>query len=635
MDCGVKNSETRRRGDVRGAGPVLWCLLLVSAWLLGLGGSARSAEGQAANSKKAASGDAEVRMSLADFERLRAASLAPEPDLEDPALPFAVERAELELTVDGDRADLRQVVELVVWREGFQTVPWPGTGTLLSVDWNGSDGFVQTDGDGPELRVRGVGRHRLELRSALSLDSLEGRERPVRSLQFKRPPAALVRASVELVDATEELTFSDGAAVSGRQGVLEEEGDGRYRFRVGAAEMLTLHVHGARRAPEASSLPLRLRHDVFTGLEVGRTRVSVLAKVRSRILQGRVSELRFTVPEGLEVLGVDGHQGGWDVAEGVLTVYVDDDTVQTFDVRLMGAARSRIEDPILRPMDGENGRFLVAAKAVGDGLLELAEPVSLRFANPAEIEDGPPGIDGSGRGGYGRLAVLRNPSDAPVWEVEWAEATDVLATQIDRLLVEVVIGEDGRAAYQMRVFVRNRGGRLLQIRPPAGFRWITAARDGVPILPGATSDGLAVALESDEIQRRLFLFGDVALELPADGRLQVPLASFSAPVAKVEVHLMLPPGWTGTLVDAARAGEISPVDLTVGRRTRVDEEKLIQSNAIAGQLARYGTVRTSSEGNLRRPPGFSDLTAAWSALSDAPRALEVELRSTKEDRSWF
>ena len=36
-----------------------------------------------------------------------------------------------------------------------------------------------------------------------------------------------------------------------------------------------------------------------------------------------------------------------------------------------------------------------------------------------------------------------------------------------------------------------------------------------------------------------------------------------------------------------------------------------------------------------RPPGFSELQAAWSALSPSPAPLEVHIEAEKEDHTWF
>jgi hypothetical protein len=46
-------------------------------------------------------------------------------------------------------------------------------------------------------------------------------------------------------------------------------------------------------------------------------------------------------------------------------------------------------------------------------------------------------------------------------------------------------------------------------------------------------------------------------------------------------------------------------------------------------------VTSGSDTLLARPAGFSELTAAWSAVSAAPPPLVLRLRSQREETPWF
>ena len=72
----------------------------------------------------------------------------------------------------------------------------------------------------------------------------------------------------------------------------------------------------------------------------------------------------------------------------------------------------------------------------------------------------------------------------PLWEAAWAERTEVLAAQVDRLLVDVAMGEAGKASYQLWAEVRNRGAQQLTLTLPAGFELAVGHRDGVTVVPG-------------------------------------------------------------------------------------------------------------------------------------------------------
>ena len=93
----------------------------------------------------------------------------------------------------------------------------------------------------------------------------------------------------------------------------------------------------------------------------------------------------------------------------------------------------------------------------------------------------------------------------------------MLASQIDRLLVDVVIGEAGRASYQLWAEVRNRGAQQLTFAMPKGFELASARRDGAAVTPGtAAGGGLSVPLLTAEAAQVDFGAGPLLID-PAIG----------------------------------------------------------------------------------------------------------------------
>ncbi len=237
------------------------------------------------------------------------------------------------------------------------------------------------------------------------------------------------------------------------------------------------------------------------------------------------------------------------------------------------------------------------------------------------------------RSANGRLFLVTDPARPPVWEVAWAERTEMLAAQIDRLLVDVSVGEAGRASYQLWAEVRNRGAQRLSLTLPAGFELVEARRDGTAVAPGIVQErgnsSVAVPLLTQEAPQIVHLLGVVPFSLPeTEGGFQVPLPALSAPAAKVEVRVVLPGSRSYELADATRASAVGAPPQAAARAA---------DNAMARQVswaprASSGTVNASL---FPVPPGFLQISASWSALSATPSPLSLRAKDGKEKVQWF
>lgn len=207
----------------------------------------------------------------------------------------------------------------------------------------------------------------------------------------------------------------------------------------------------------------------------------------------------------------------------------------------------------------------------------------------------------------------------------------MLAAQVDRLLVDVAVGEAGRASYQLWAEVRNRGAQQLLFTLPAGFELIEARRDGSPVGPGTAGiqgGSLAVPLLTQEAPQVVYLLGVAAFALPGEkGPFEVALPALSAPAAQVEVRLILPGGRSYELADPTRAGTVGAPPQAAAR---------LAANTMAQQVAVWTPNTSASPGNLFPcPPGFVQINAVWSALSATPAALSLRAEAAKEKVQWF
>jgi hypothetical protein len=580
----------------------------------------------------------QVKMPLSDYNQLRARA---NPEAEagpPPPAPFAFESADLAVAVGPESARVVQTLDLSLFAEGWLTIPLGEAGSFIGAKFGDLEGRVNVTGTGDSgwsLQVRGGGRHRVILESVVPVRRDDTATRPTWQLGLRLPPAAVVRGRIEAPATVEEVEI-DGA------GLIRREGATGWTFVAAPTpEPVSFTLRGRRTLPERAQLPLRFEATTATAAVLSRTRFQVFGWIEARVAQGRLSELRVPLPAGFEVVGVQGAIAGWKVDAGRLVVTPLEPVEGSLSVQMELSAppTDDFASPLLLPAESHRTILLTKAALRGDGLLELADPGTVRSSSETESA----GVPADVRGAPGGLLAVLDPARPPRWHAEWAESTQVLAAQVDRLLVDVVVGESGRAAYQVWAEVRNRGSQQLVVTLPAGFELIAGYRDGEPVSPGianaantAAGAGLAVPLSSGEGTQVVHLAGLMPFQIPAaKGDLSLPLPALSAPAARVEVRLILPGGRSYTLADASRAGSVQSPPGQAERTARRDA--VISANVIAKQVLDLpGTaVRAGASGFFPRPSGFLQLEAVWSALSATPGPLTVRVQNDKEASQWF
>jgi hypothetical protein len=568
-------------------------------------------------------GAQEVTLPLDRYEQLRARANPTPTPTPAPPVPAALEEARLEVTVGADSARVVQELTLSLNAAGWQQVPLAATGSLIAADLGALEGRVAAD-KGWSLVVRGQGRHRVRLESLTPVAADQGATRPTWTLTVALPEAAVVGGVLRVDPQVQEAELLAGGVARGR----DERGGWRFVGLPGAA--LNVQLLGVARAPERSTLPLRFTATTATRTLVTRTRRTVSGWVEARVVQGALEELRLPLPAGLEVVSLGGDPvAGWDVANGVLVVtpLAPVSSRLAVTVSLTGDSPLEFRSPVLAPTGAQRTQAFIVAAIEGDGLLELADPEAGRLADPSERNRLPPDLVQADPS----LMAVPDPGRPPSWKVSWADASQVLAAQVDRLLVDVLVGEVGQAAYQVWAEVRSSGAVDLTVTPPAGFQLTSAGRDAVALTPGLSGSGLVVPLAAGEARQVVHVAGLVQLALPAgDGTLTVPLPALSAPASRVEVRVVLPGGRRCEVRPETRSGSISgPPRATTSA-----------SGPISKLAAQAGGGTTSAASVYApqlwpRPAGFAALEAAWSALSNAPDPLAVEVKAETEREEWF
>ena len=581
-------------------------LLLLLAWPGGLG--------------------AQVTMTLEEFNRLRQSALEPPPVEDPPPSPWALESADFAIEAGTGSARLRTTLALAVFAEGWQKVPLGNLGSITDLERPAGLEARIEGGQFPQLLVRGKGRFNVRLESVCPLEKDTAATRPTSVFSFSTPPAALLRGTLTAAPEVEEAVFAQG-------GLLTAAGPHKWSFLAGfdPGSVLVFNLYGRRVLPERALLPLRYEARVFTESTLSRTQLQVQAQVEATVAQGRLEELWLDLPKDLEVVAAEGGGlAGWKVEGGrlhVLPLAPVEESLR-FVVRLRGKNTLAFASPLLALAGSRRTLQLVSAQLRGDGLLDLIEPGSARAATDNELA-------GLTVAPQSRVYALNDAARPPRFEAVWAEGTEVLAAQIDRLLVDVALGGSGRAAYQLWAEVRNRGTLSLELMLPPGFELIDADRDGEPVLPGKNRRGyFEVPLFAGEDKQVVHLRGLMPLTLPAGklGDLSLPLPSLSAPAARVETRLLLPPQHSAELADRSRAQPVgSPPSLPARHQLRQD---VLKSNVIAQQI--WSSFAPQQQGAFfSRPDGFSQIEAGWSALSSAPAPILLHLTRKTEVAPWF
>jgi hypothetical protein len=570
-------------------------------------------------------GAQQVTLPLTQYEDLRTRANPAAETPPSPPAPFALEMADFDVTAGPGSARIVQTLRLTLYDDKWQTVPLGDAGSFIHADFRGLEGRVNTADKAWVLAVRGRGRHEVRLESAVPVTRDLAATRPIWRFGLKLPPAAVVKGRIAVPTEVEEVELAG-------EGLVRREAAGPWSFVALPGGAVTWTLSGKATLPARALLPLRWEATSATAVILSRTRLKVLGWIEARVAQGRLAELRVPLPEGLDVASVQGG-AGWKM-EGRTAVIAPPAPVEdtwAVELELTGEPRDAFATPLLLPQGSARTSLLAKAVLKGDGLLGLGDPGSLRPPSDVEAARLPASLAAT----EGKLYAVADPTRPPRWSAEWAERTEVLVAQIDRLLVDVGVGESGRASYQLWAQVRNRGAQQLTFILPAGFELASARRDAAAMTPGsAAGGGLSIPLLTQEEAQVVHLSGLLSLALPRDGgTLEIPLPALSAPAARVEMRVVLPGGRSYELADATRAGTVSFPPGTAVRKPVAGMAR--QVDAQVNSSLRSASGPASAPAFFPRPPGFSEIDAAWSALSATPAPLTLRAEVEKERPQWF
>jgi len=558
----------------------------------------------------------QVTLPLEDYEWLRRSGERPSPARVDPAVPIVLERAEASLVVGERSARLALELTIMIYGEGWQTIPLPPGGNLTAVTLGALEGRLSSEPESETrtLTCRGAGRYEIRLEGVVPAISDPRAARPTRTVLLELPRAGLVTGVIRSDRADDEVVLVSGA--------LPEASDeiGSYPFVGAPGETLEATLLGATSAVARSGLPLRFDASAASMTHVGRSGVDVFSFMALDIVQGEMDGIHVPIASGFEVLSVssaDTSGLGWDVdADGLSIRFAAPVSGRiTLEIASTSASVSPdspepFEAPLVIP-DGAARTHLVAGISVADdGIPILVEQASARLSEDEDRDFLPSAL----LEGDVSAFVVRDASEPPRFRVEWPEAgvSSALVSQVDRLIVDALVGENGETAFQYWAVVRSSGALSLTLRPPAGFALVASERSGQRVSAGRSADGIEVPLAAGASEQVVYLFGLTTLTpLPTKGSFEIPLPAMTSPVARVEVRAVLPGERRYELVSDALDGSI-------------------------GRLPREGwTTLDSAPDWFPVPSGYQLVTASFSAMSAEAGSLSILAKAKREKRRWY
>jgi len=564
----------------------------------------------------------EVTLPLAQYEELRErARPTPEPKASPPA-EYALEAAQVDIAAGRRSARVSQRLTLSIYTGEWLSLPLPAVGSLTSSQLGTLDGRVKAE-EGVTLVVRGRGRHVVRLDSVVSLAEDKSAARLTRSLALALPAAAAVTGTIASSDSeVQEITVVSGGLRRGTGTAT------RIEFVGSPGATLSAVLLGKGRAVDATRLPLKFRAAAAARTDVGRTRVKVYGTVSVEVLAGQLERLDVALPEGFEVASVKPSELGWDVVEGrlVLTPVAPVEKTLVASVELTGEPKEAFAAPLLVPRGAAQLTLLSAVSVSADGLPEVTEPGAARRAEDADLAALPEDVRRSGASFF----VVRDPLRPPRWSITWSEEAKVLAAQIDRMLVNAVVGTAGRAAYECWAVVRSSGTAQIDLKLPDGLELLSVERDGSDVRPGSSERGLTVPLAAGTGEQVIHVSALLSsVSVPVEGEMSIPVPGSSAPIARVEVRASLPAGRSYALVQKDRQGPIGAIPGAASRAAQ-------KAPAGLGVLAqRKATASEQGEASFAGVAGAVVLDASWSALSEKPGPVLIQVKPARQKEEWF
>jgi hypothetical protein len=304
-----------------------------------------------------------------EFLELWSLKYGPKPGVDRPPVPFTVEAATYEGGVREGLAAFRATLEIEVFTDAWQRVPLPYRDVAFEeITVDGEPGVLLPGTAGYELVLRGKGRRRVEARFVAGI--VRGKDTATTS--FALPPAPLHRLAFAVPGKGTEISIEPARAFT----TATEADTTRILAFLGPQSEVKLVWRF--RPEEVEREPALLFATDLLDLRVEERVLRGDARFDLEVLRAAVDELFVRVPEGVQVLEVEGADiktwGFADPARTTLRVALHKEVLGRYALRL------GFEAPVTVPGSVAVPGFAIPAAARERGFLRIAsaEGVGLR-----------------------------------------------------------------------------------------------------------------------------------------------------------------------------------------------------------------------------------------------------------------
>lgn len=330
------------------------------------------------------------------------------------------------------------------------------------------------------------------------VDFFVGREddRFARRLQLAVPPAGPTRVSVWLPEPDVEAELGGGAVLASRA----EAGGTRLEGQLDGLGRMDL----AWKGKAAGAVPARVESRLSALFELREALLRGVATVDVEVLEGETDRVRLRLPEGVEVVDVEGDAVlQWRAADGRLEVLLrwllSDETRLKLRFQQPVSPGEPVELRMPLPEAGEVRAVGVQGPAGVSATVrsaERAQPLRDLPADLAELSPNPL-LLGFQTAGEPRIVL----------DVARQAEAELGDTVVDELEAATVLIEDGAQITRMELHVRNQARQYLALRLPEGATLTRARLDGRPLQAATGPDGRLLlpllrseSLAADQVQ---------------------------------------------------------------------------------------------------------------------------------------
>jgi LysM repeat protein len=365
--------------------------------------------------------------------------------------------------------------------------------SIARVELDGKTTSLLPVGDRYTVAVDSPGDH------VVRVEFFVGREddRFARRLQLALPPSGPTRLSIRVPEVEITADISQGAVTALR----DEVGGTRIEGQLDGRGSLDLTWKGRL---VGGAVPVKAEAHAFALFTLHEALVGGVVEVRTTVLEGETDRVALTLPEGVEIVDVEGDAVlQWRTEPGRLVVLLRYLVSDQATIKVRFQLPVDLDQPVTLRLP------LPEAGVPTSGALGVQGPAGLEAAvqiaeGATALRDLPPELAALTPNplllGFTFAAVAPESPRVVIGVTRQAEV-DLTTTQVDALEASTVILEDGAQVTRLQLHVRNETRQYLAARLPEGAVLTVARIDGRAFRPATSTDGTTLLLPLIQSER--------------------------------------------------------------------------------------------------------------------------------------